>query len=104
MLHSGLSERERYDSWQAAARGEVDYRPMEAMLVPAPWHRGAVVLVGDAAHTTPPHLAFGAGIHLCLGAPLARLEGAAVFRALAERVREIEVLPGASRTDSAAIR
>lgn len=41
---------------------EVNYRPTEAMLVPAPWHRGAVVLVGDAAHTTTPHLAFGAGI------------------------------------------
>jgi 2-polyprenyl-6-methoxyphenol hydroxylase-like FAD-dependent oxidoreductase len=41
---------------------EVDYRPTEAMLVPAPWHRGRVVLVGDAAHTTTPHLAFGAGI------------------------------------------
>ena len=50
------------------------------------------------------HLAFGSGIHLCLGAPLARLEGAAVFGALAERVSTIEVLPGAERTDSAAIR
>lgn len=40
----------------------VDYRPTEAMLVPRPWHRGRVVLVGDAAHTTTPHLAFGAGI------------------------------------------
>jgi cytochrome P450 len=50
------------------------------------------------------HLAFGSGIHLCLGAPLARLEGAAVFRALAERVSMIEVLPGAERTDSRAIR
>lgn len=50
------------------------------------------------------HLAFGAGIHLCLGAPLARLEGAAVFRSLAERVANIEILPGATRTDSAATR
>jgi cytochrome P450 len=50
------------------------------------------------------HLAFGSGIHLCLGAPLARLEGASVFRTLAERVGSIEVLPGAERTDSAAIR
>ena len=50
------------------------------------------------------HLAFGSGIHLCLGAPLARLEGTAVFRALAERVSTIEILPGAQRTDSAAIR
>lgn len=50
------------------------------------------------------HLAFGSGIHLCLGAPLARLEGAALFRNLAERVRTIEVRAGAVRTDSAAIR
>jgi cytochrome P450 len=50
------------------------------------------------------HLAFGSGIHLCLGAPLARLEGTAVFRLLAERVASIEVLAGARRTDSAAIR
>jgi cytochrome P450 len=50
------------------------------------------------------HLAFGSGIHLCLGAPLARLEGTAVFRALAERIDSLEVLDGAARTDSAAIR
>ena len=41
---------------------EVTYNPTEALLVPSPWHRGRVVLVGDAAHTTTPHLAFGAGI------------------------------------------
>jgi naringenin degradation protein FdeE len=41
---------------------EVTYNPTEAMLVPPPWHRGRVVLIGDAAHTTTPHLAFGAGI------------------------------------------
>jgi cytochrome P450 len=31
------------------------------------------------------HVAFGSGIHHCLGATLARLEGQEVFRALAER-------------------
>jgi 2-polyprenyl-6-methoxyphenol hydroxylase-like FAD-dependent oxidoreductase len=37
------------------------YRPLQALLVPKPWHRGRVVLVGDAAHSTTPHLASGAG-------------------------------------------
>jgi len=32
------------------------------------------------------HLAFGWGIHFCLGAPLARLEAALAFRSLLERV------------------
>ena len=41
---------------------EVTYNPTEALLVSPPWHRGRVVLIGDAAHTTTPHLAFGAGI------------------------------------------
>ncbi len=40
----------------------VDYRPMNAFLLPRPWHRGRVVVIGDAAHTTTPHLATGAGI------------------------------------------
>lgn len=38
------------------------YRPLEALLVPAPWNRGRVVLLGDAAHATTPHLATGAGL------------------------------------------
>ena len=50
------------------------------------------------------HLAFGSGIHLCLGAPLARLEGATLFRTIAERIASLELLPGSARTDSAAIR
>jgi len=36
------------------------------------------------------HLGFGSGIHLCLGAHLARLEGAAVIRELVQRVRRLE--------------
>jgi 2-polyprenyl-6-methoxyphenol hydroxylase-like FAD-dependent oxidoreductase len=31
-------------------------------MLPPPWHRGRVLLIGDAAHTTTPHMAAGAGI------------------------------------------
>lgn len=37
----------------------VVYRPLEAILMPAPWYRGRVVLIGDAAHATTPHLGQG---------------------------------------------
>lgn len=37
-------------------------RPLEALLLPRPWHKGRVLLIGDAAHSTTPHLASGAGI------------------------------------------
>lgn len=56
---------------------DIVYRPLETQLVAAPWHRGRVVLVGDAAHATTPHMAQGASMALedaivladCLAAP-----------------------------------
>jgi 2-polyprenyl-6-methoxyphenol hydroxylase-like FAD-dependent oxidoreductase len=36
------------------------YRPLEALLMPQPWHRGRVLLIGDAAHATTPHMGQGA--------------------------------------------
>lgn len=39
------------------------------------------------------HLAFGHGIHYCLGAPLARLEGQIAIRALLERFDDIALRP-----------
>jgi 2-polyprenyl-6-methoxyphenol hydroxylase-like FAD-dependent oxidoreductase len=41
----------------------VVYRPLEGLLVPQPWSRLRVVLIGDAVHATTPHLASGA----CIG-------------------------------------
>lgn len=37
------------------------------------------------------HVAFGSGVHLCLGAGLARMEGQAVLRELVNRVQRVEV-------------
>jgi cytochrome P450 len=52
----------------------------------------------------PEHLAFSSGIHYCLGAPLARLEGARALRALAERWPNLTLLPGAQRRSGTTIR
>ena len=42
------------------------------------------------------HLAFGHGIHVCVGAPLARLEASSALRALAENVTALEVVDKAA--------
>ncbi|WP_330276178.1 FAD-dependent oxidoreductase [Lentzea sp. NBC_00516] len=43
---------------------EVNYTWFDRLLVDGPWHRGRVVLVGDAAHACPPTLAQGAAMSL----------------------------------------
>jgi cytochrome P450 len=42
-----------------------------------------------------PHLAFGNGIHFCLGAPLARLEGRIVLSAVLDRLPNLRIDPTA---------
>jgi 2-polyprenyl-6-methoxyphenol hydroxylase-like FAD-dependent oxidoreductase len=41
---------------------DIVYGALEPMLVPWPWHRGRVVIGGDAAHVFPPHLTQGAAM------------------------------------------
>ncbi len=47
-----------------------------------------------------PHLSFGFGAHLCLGAPHARLILRTLLKALAERVRSVEVVEAEERTEA----
>ncbi len=42
---------------------QIDYRPLMRVLMPKPWFKGRVVLIGDTVHATTPHLASGA----CIG-------------------------------------
>lgn len=44
------------------------------------------------------HLAFGAGPHLCLGAPVARIEMATTLQEFARRVPEFRIAPGRTAT------
>lgn len=45
----------------------------------------------DITRRPCPHLSFGQGIHYCLGAPLARLEGTITLRMLVERLPELRL-------------
>lgn len=42
---------------------QIIYRPLESLLMPSPWYKGRVVLIGDTLHATTPHMASGA----CIG-------------------------------------
>jgi 2-polyprenyl-6-methoxyphenol hydroxylase-like FAD-dependent oxidoreductase len=52
---------------------QVNYTWFDRLLVGRPWHRGRVVLAGDAAHSCPPTLAQGAAMSLEDVAVLAEL-------------------------------
>jgi len=52
--------------------------------------RGADEL--DLGRSPDPHVSFGAGIHYCLGAPLARLELQIAFTTLLRRAPKLELV------------
>lgn len=53
------------------AEANIDYRPLANLLVPMPWNRGRLVMIGDTVAATTPHLASGAGIGIESGIVLA---------------------------------
>ena len=71
---------------QINAQSQIVYRPLEGLLLPRPWYRGRVVLIGDAVHATTPHLASGACIGIedaiVLAQELARQPSGEVYLAL----------------------
>ncbi|WP_416483230.1 cytochrome P450 [Streptomyces sp. CL12] len=104
-LDSGtMNELLRYDS-----SIQITFRTVQrpAVIADTPLRRGTPValLIGSANHDPRvfarperldinrahnPHLSFGAGIHYCLGAPLARLEASLALGRLLARTRGIE--------------
>ncbi|ORV61232.1 cytochrome P450 [Mycobacterium fragae] len=56
------------------------------------------------AARNPSHVAFGSGIHLCLGAGLARMESRAILRELVERVERIDIIGTPKWTTNSSLR
>ena len=50
--------------------------------------------VFDVTRTANKHLAFGHGIHFCIGAPLARLEAPIAIRQMLTHMQNIQRVPG----------
>jgi 2-polyprenyl-6-methoxyphenol hydroxylase-like FAD-dependent oxidoreductase len=62
---------------------QVVYRPYEEILMPSPWYRGRVLLIGDAVHSSPPQLGQGAAL---------AIEDAVVLAELVAREKDIDRL------------
>ena len=114
LLPAAVEELLRYDS---SVQGVVRFARRQTELRGRTIEQGAVLLplVGaanrDPAQFSDPdeldierspnrHLAFGRGIHFCLGAPLARLEGEIAFAALLDRFPEPRVAEGGVERNS----
>ncbi|MBA6434270.1 MULTISPECIES: cytochrome P450 family protein [Streptomyces] len=104
LLDGAIEEMLRYDGPVESAAFRFTREPVEiaGTTIPAGEPVGVVLAAGsrdprrfaepdrfDIRRAPRGHLAFGHGVHHCLGAPLARLEGAIAFRALLERCPDL---------------
>jgi 2-polyprenyl-6-methoxyphenol hydroxylase-like FAD-dependent oxidoreductase len=60
---------------QISDPSRVIYGPIEEVILPPPWHRGRVLLIGDAAHASGPHVSQGATMAIEDAVVLAELIG-----------------------------
>lgn len=77
--HGHLSHRETAEIWRrrmadfsapelqetalnAYDNGSISYRPFDVLMMPRPWHKGRIVLIGDAVHSMSPQLTSGGGM------------------------------------------
>ena len=104
LIPSMIEETLRYRS-PAQALFRVPRTPVELHGVTLPAGKMVMLLAGaanrdpavfanastfDITRDPNPHIAFGHGIHFCIGAPLSRLEARVVFEELLPRVKTIE--------------
>lgn len=108
LMPGAVEEFLRYDTSVERSTSRYAARDLELGGVPVPRGSMVAVALGSAGHDAPQaggadpavldvtrpaarHLAFGHGIHYCLGAPLARLETAVALRTLLARIPELRL-------------
>ncbi len=117
MLGGAIEEQLRYSSpIQVFYRTAASDYPVGDVVIPAGARVGLIWAAANRdprrfdqpdafiASRDPAHLAFGSGIHLCLGAGLARMEARAVLGELVRRVERIEVIGTPVWTRNASLR
>lgn len=112
-INNAVEEALRFDTSVVAWR-RITTEPVEIGGVPVPSGAKLLLLLGSANHdpaqfeepdrfdVTRPnarnHLAFGKGIHFCLGAALARMQVRIVLELLTERLPTLRLVPGQDHT------